>query len=1022
MIGEKSLILQDKEGGTMSSKEKYMNGSNNIIKQLGFDSVLLSMQDIICRYPTYRDLERLEADACYFIAGHPAALFCKVEAFDDAYSKRVARILHRAWNYQKVLLLITYSDFEVRVYNCYTKPTYVAQEAEYEKEIRDAQIGGSTLRDSDLGAFISYFSKEALDTGALWQAHEINIRIDVSESVDAYLVDCLERTKKRLIKDGLEEKYIHSLLIRSLFVLFLEDKGATAEAGIYNSIIPGVKSYLDILKNKDATYRLFNILNQQFNGDITHLSGREREVVEQRHLDVIRKCFIDGDLSDNPKMFGDWRLFHFDIIRIELLSEIYEHFLGASKASKGQYYTPLNLVNLILDEKIPANSKCWDLKILDPACGSGIFLVESYKRLIGIWKRENHTSSIDFPTLKNILCHNIYGIDIDGTALSVTAFSLYLTLINELDPRTLWADPSNKLPCLIHYANEIAEVEGNLWCTDTIGTDLTEQIPVIDLVVGNPPYGTKHDQHSISDYCRRNGFADEMSLPFVHKSSSFCPDGEIALVVNMKILTNTNGTYGRFRDWLFRKAYVEKIYNFSIFRKAPANYGGSLFKSAKTPVAVIFYKASRQQEESKSITYWAPRTYVKSNILYDIVLDSCDVKSLPREMCESNDISVWKVGAWGNAMAYRILDKLRTCETLQTTFGERGWIYGRGCNADCERLDFTPSAIINLDKIGRYVIDDSAVLPNDGHKAFRNNKQGLYNPPFVVMKECPDKDGVIAGIFRADAVSTTSTFVFNGMDYADRTVLTAYLNSKLANTYLFLTSSTWGIERERLVLEDEVMLLPSPFDAIITEQKEAVVAAFKRISGIRTESFEYDTEWATETANLDKLFYGIFGLTEQEIEVIEDIYNNSFKLFVQKSKADAMKKNTQDGLNSYAERLCSILNDYYHFSETRVRPEVLVPHVTDSLCMVVARFGNEEQKLRMLDSQEDRTLLGKLYRVLTSKTGDGIVVQRVLRDYQRDSIILIKPNQRRYWTEMQALEDGASIFSEILAMKEQSNG
>lgn len=999
-----------------------MNGSNNIIKQLGFDSALLSMQEVVSRYPTYRDLERLEVDACYFIAGHPAALFCKVDAFDDAYSKRVARILHKAWNYQKVLLLITYSDFEVRVYNCYTRPTYVAQDAEYEKEIKDAQIGRSSLRDSDLGTFISYFSKEALDTGALWQAHEKTVRIDVTESVDAYLVDSLERTKKRLLENGLEERYIHSLLIRSLFVLFLEDKGATAEAGIYESIIPGVKSYLDILKDKNATYRLFDVLNQQFNGDITHQSDREREVVEQRHLDVIRKCFIDGDLSDNPKMFGDWRLFHFDIIRIELLSEIYEHFLGASKASKGQYYTPLNLVNLILDEKIPTNSKHWDIKVLDPSCGSGIFLVESYKRLIGIWKRENHTSSIDFQTLKRILCKNIYGIDIDGTALSVTAFSLYLTLINELDPRTLWADPSNKLPCLIHSGNERAEVEGNLWCTDTIGTDLTEQIPVVDLVVGNPPYGTKHDQDSISDYCKRNGFADEMSLPFMHKLANLCPNGEIALVVNMKILTNTNGTYVRFRDWLFRTAYVEKIYNFSIFRMAPANYGGSLFKSAKTPVAVIFYKASRPQEESKSITYWAPRTYVKSNVLYDIVLDSCDVKSLPREMCEANDISVWKVGAWGNAMAYRIIEKLKARDTLQTTFGKNGWVFGRGCNADSKRPDFTPNAIINLNKIGRYVIDRGAVFPNERRKAYRNNKPGLYNPPFVVMKECPDKDGVIAGIFGSDAVSTTSTFVFNGMDNAGRTVLTAYLNSKLANTYLFLTSSTWGIERERLVLEDEVMLLPSPFATITSEQKEAVVSAFKRITEMQTGSFDSDTERAAEIANLDKLFYGIFGLTEQEIEVIEDVYNNSFKLFVQKSKADAMKKNTRDGLNPYAERLCRTLNDYYQFSETRVRPEVLVPHVTDSLCMVVVRFGKEEQKLHLLDSQEDRILLGKLYRMLTSKPGDGIVVQRVLRDYQSDSIILIKPNQRRYWTEMQALEDGASIFSEILAMKEQRNG
>ena len=44
------------------------------------------------------------------------------------------------------------------------------------------------------------------------------------------------------------------------------------------------------------------------------------------------------------------------------------------------------------------------------------------------------------------------------------------------------------------------------------------------------------------------------------------------------------------------------------------------------------------------------------------------------------------------------------------------------------------------------------------------------------------------------------------------------------------------------------------------------------------------------------------------------------------------------------------------------------------------------------------------------------------REFDEDSIVLIKPNQRRYWTKIQALEDGASIFSDILSMKEAQNG
>ena len=75
-----------------------------------------------------------------------------------------------------------------------------------------------------------------------------------------------------------------------------------------------------------------------------------------------------------------------------------------------------------------------------------------------------------------------------------------------------------------------------------------------------------------------------------------------------------------------------------------------------------------------------------------------------------------------------------------------------------------------------------------------------------------------------------------------------------------------------------------------------------------------------------------------------------------------------------------------------------------------------------MDSQDGRKLMRKLYRALVAKPSDGIIVQRILREFNEDSIVLIKPNQRRYWTEIQALEDGASIFSEILSMKEAQNG
>ena len=75
-------------------------------------------------------------------------------------------------------------------------------------------------------------------------------------------------------------------------------------------------------------------------------------------------------------------LYSFDVVPLEFISSIYEEFVTA----KGAHYTPGYLVDFMLDEVLPWGGEQWDLKILDPACGSGIFLVKAYQRLIQRWK------------------------------------------------------------------------------------------------------------------------------------------------------------------------------------------------------------------------------------------------------------------------------------------------------------------------------------------------------------------------------------------------------------------------------------------------------------------------------------------------------------------------------------------------------------------------------------------------------------------------------------------------------------
>ena len=216
----------------------------------------------------------------------------------------------------------------------------------------------------------------------------------------------MAKAAKILLRKGLSQDVIHSLLIRSLFILFLEDRGAAQKAGLYESIQNGAKSYFDLLNSKAATYRLYHRLHEQFNGNITAMIAEEEALVSEEHLAVIYDCFYDGDFI-HDSLFERERLFNFEIIHIGLISEIYENFLGELRHKKGQFYTPYPLADMMLSEVLPTSSDEYNCPVLDPACGSGIFLVESYKRLIKRWKQAKRVEKVPYDDLVELLTGNL---------------------------------------------------------------------------------------------------------------------------------------------------------------------------------------------------------------------------------------------------------------------------------------------------------------------------------------------------------------------------------------------------------------------------------------------------------------------------------------------------------------------------------------------------------------------------------------------------------------------------------------
>ena len=99
----------------------------NIYERLGYVELLIDNLEIAELYPSYSDLTKIGADKIYFSGNHPAVLFLDVKSFSNSNElKRIVDIQHKAWNYRKVILLFAISNTEIRIYNCYEKPLYIA--------------------------------------------------------------------------------------------------------------------------------------------------------------------------------------------------------------------------------------------------------------------------------------------------------------------------------------------------------------------------------------------------------------------------------------------------------------------------------------------------------------------------------------------------------------------------------------------------------------------------------------------------------------------------------------------------------------------------------------------------------------------------------------------------------------------------------------------------------------------------------------------------------------------------------
>lgn len=975
------------------------------------------------------------ADEIYFSGDHPFIHIKKLRKID---AEAIRNLHAKIWNEGRSPFLAAITPTEMRLYNCYEPP--VAKSFDVEQKLEIAKFGDT---EADLNELVEFLHQSKIDSGKIWE-EKFGLKLNVKNRVDKKLVANLKATRSQLYDNGkgLSLNVVHALLGRSLFALYLEDNRILIPEA-FPKKPRGVNSFLDLLTYPNETYELFKTLKEKFNGDLFPISQEELNSVTAYHLNEVKDCFSRVDYkSDQLQFEGEgWKVFRFDFIPIELISSIYEEFMSEEEENEGKttirdngaYYTKPMLVELMLNEVLPwpdENDCNYNFKILDPACGSGIFLVESYRRLIARWKVAHKRRKIDEEALTHILLYSIHGIDKHPEAIKVAAFSLYLTFLSYLEPVEIREEyirlKRRKLEPLICWSDEKELIErsgkkpgGNLFQINTFEkSDVHQQ--QFDIIIGNPPWKKDKPEPIVADYIKEHNLPAQIACAYMNfMPSLLAPKGVIALVTTAKVLFNTGEVYEKFRHRIFNSFQVDTVINLAVVRNV-------MFENTTNPGAVFVYKKQIQEELPKDhVVYCVPKNIETIGNTQVVVIDATEVKYLPLEEVLAPGSRIFKIAMWGSMRDYIFIRRLKKISSIDTITAKRE--KGTGLHIKERGKDFgnphlANHTFITSEDIRRYyTTSDGLKKLGDRHLNYRHNNSDVFNPPVILINE-----GSKEGDFCASYIDFKCAFLKSayGISAKDKSpeyhkALVVCLNSSLASYYYFLTSSSWGIDKGGRVQNNDAISFP----AIVEQMSESAIKQLvTELDAIKVVFMNPQETIKNIESRIDRLIYKELKIGKQEQHLIKDVLANSISLHERYKSNNAESSICVDKeVKSYAEVLATTLNDTLVHGNSSVGVEVLDSGRRELLHIVKIHFDSHKQPgsawISKVELDKFSKLINSINEHVLSQHSESVYYRKVFRYYKSKKIYLVKPNEKRFWTISEALNDADSILAELINEK-----
>ena len=787
------------------------------------------------------------------------------------------------------------------------------------------------------------FSAQRLADGTFWDEPRNQPLANHERAAHESLIRAVVDADAAL--DGAANPASRRLLLLTVLIKYLEDRGVFPGAGWFGRFHKGARSFLDVLKGEEPAEvaELLAFLEKKFNGDVFALPGSAH--LTQSALRKFAHLVEAKTLGDQRYL---WELFSFGHIPVEVISHLYQRFVQGSTA----VYTPPFLAALLLDYAMPYSELTGQERVLDPSCGSGVFLVGAFRRLVNAWRAQHGWRTPDVETLKSILRDQIFGVELERDAVDLTAFSLALAMCDSRQPNVIWSelrfDPLR--------GTNLREGDFFESCMPSDGTE-SHLSAGFDLIVGNPPFESKFTeaaQRTNAAHVAERGEIPDKQIAYLFLDQCLRmlnTDGNLCLIQPSSFLYNLQ-SHG-FRSGITRTGRIRTVLDFTSVR--------GLYEGADTKtIAVLAGGASTAWFSHETFR----RTY-KADQQIGFELDQYD-----RHRLSVNEViadpRAARANLLGGGRLAVLAGRFRDMRTLSEFVDKPGWLMGEGF---IEGIGGQPGLhLTGRPFLPTSALTDDGIEPDDletvaATSFYRPGRPALFEPPLVLIRE---NESLPIAFWDQSTLTFKDKIVGIHAPLTDREqhyqlYEALYRNHDFYKFVVMLNGSQALVGKATALLKSDIELLPYPED----------------------ESELKLTFWEQALAD-DTLQYLVpYVRLGQQSELL-------------KKAADAQV------LNQYAALYCRLLGSLY--DNLRASDPVFL----DGLICQPFFFG-AEPAIEWLGPDCGEQLTNLVF----AQTLPSLRTVRVVRFYNENVIFIVKPARLRYWIRSTAIRDADDTLTEL---------